>query len=116
MEAIFHGLHVFEVPGDQFDEAVMVKIASRGYDDVPRCEAVTVSFDHRCPFEALYSFFRAQDRLAQRMILPKVLSKDFVDQIIGIILVHFDLFHDHARSRAMSAVSKVGFSTRSLRM
>ena len=30
------------------------------------------------------------------MILPEVLGKDLVDEIVGIILVHFDLFQNDA--------------------
>ena len=30
------------------------------------------------------------------MILPKILGEDFVDEVIGIILVHLDLFQNHA--------------------
>ncbi len=48
------------------------------------------------PLEALHGFFGAQDRLAERMILPEILGKDFVDEIVGIIFVHLDLFDDHA--------------------
>ena len=30
------------------------------------------------------------------MIFPEILGKDLVDEVIGIILVHLDLFEDHA--------------------
>ena len=30
------------------------------------------------------------------MIFPEVLSKDFVDEVVGIVLVHLDLFQNDA--------------------
>ena len=30
------------------------------------------------------------------MIFPKVLREDFVNQVIGVVLVHLDLFKNHA--------------------
>ena len=57
---------------------------------------MSIGFNDRIALEALHCFLRAQDRLAQRMILPEVLGKDFVDEIVGIVFVHLDLFHDDA--------------------
>ena len=82
--------------GDQFDESVVIEIAGRGHDDVAGREAVGVGIDNRLALEALHGFFRAQDRLAQRMIFPEILGEDFVDEVVGIVFVHFDFFQDHA--------------------
>ena len=30
------------------------------------------------------------------MIFPEVLGEDFVDEVVGIVFVHFDFFEDHA--------------------
>src|SRR6185312_16804164 len=30
------------------------------------------------------------------MILPKILSEDFMNEVVGIVLVHLDLFENHA--------------------
>ena len=30
------------------------------------------------------------------MILPEILREDFVDEVVGIVFVHFDFFHNHA--------------------
>jgi hypothetical protein len=30
------------------------------------------------------------------MIFPEILGEDFVDEVIGIVFVHFDFFEDHA--------------------
>ena len=38
----------------------------------------------------------AEDGLAERMALPEVLREDLVDERVGIVLVHLDLFEDDA--------------------
>ena len=38
---------------------------------------------------------RAQDGLAQRVIAPEALREQLVDQIVGRVLDHLDLFEDH---------------------
>ena len=30
------------------------------------------------------------------MIFPEILSEDFVNEVVWIILIHLDFFHDHA--------------------
>ncbi len=30
------------------------------------------------------------------MILPKILRKNLMHEVIGVVLIHLDLFHDHA--------------------
>src|SRR4029077_3561024 len=30
------------------------------------------------------------------MILPEVLREDLVDEVVGVVLIHLDFFHDHA--------------------
>ena len=34
--------------------------------------------------------------MPERMVFPEILGKDFVDEIVGVIFVHLDFFHDHA--------------------
>ena len=82
--------------GDEIDEFVVIEIASRGDDDIAGCEAVAVGFNDRGPFKALNRLFCPQDRFAQGMIFPEILGEDFVDEVVGIILIHLDFFHDHA--------------------
>ncbi len=49
------------------------------------------------------------------MVFPEVLGEDFVDEVVGIVLVHLDLFqNDAALAGDVGLVSKTGFSTRSL--
>src|ERR1700751_1244535 len=50
---------------------------------------------HR-PLQLLYGLTRPEDRQSKGMILPKALSKDFMHEVVGIVLVHFYLFQDHA--------------------
>src|SRR5204863_5357149 len=40
--------------------------------------------------------FGAEDGLAQWLVLPEILGEDLMYQIIWIVLVHLDLFEDHA--------------------
>src|SRR5271165_1786888 len=96
MKAVALRLHVLKVPGYQLDKLVMVEIPSRRNDNVAGRKAVRVSIDDGLALEALYRLLGAQDRLAQRMILPEILGEDFVNEVIRIVLVHLDLFHDHA--------------------
>src|ERR1700733_16314375 len=67
-----------------------------GHDDVTGGEAVGIGIEHCLPLEALHGFFGSKDGFAEGMILPEVLGKDFVNQVIGIVLVHFDLFEDYS--------------------
>src|ERR1019366_2079237 len=79
--SIFPWLHMLESFGDQFDEAVVIEIAGGGDDDVGGGEAVGVGFDDRRTLEALHGFFGAEDRLAEWVILEKILGEDFVDEV-----------------------------------
>src|SRR5208283_4039860 len=96
MEAILRGLEVLEVLDHEIDEMVVVEMSGGGYDDVARGEAVGVGFEHSLALELLHGFFGSQDRLAQGVVLPEIMSEDFVDEVVGIVLVHFDLFEDDA--------------------
>ena len=37
----------------------------------------------------------AENRPAQRMVSPETLGEQFVDQVVGRVLDHLDLFEDH---------------------
>ena len=50
----------------------------------------------RVLLEAADGFAGAEDGLAERVALPEILHEDFVDQRVGIVLVHLDFFEDHA--------------------
>ena len=58
--------------------------------NVPRVIAV-----QQLLIEAAHRVLGSGDGLAQRMIFPEILREDLVDQVIGIVLIHLDLFQDH---------------------
>jgi hypothetical protein len=74
----------------------VVEMSGGGYDDVAGREAVGVSIEHGLALEFLHCFFGAEDRLAEGMIFPEILGEDFVDEVVGIVFVHFDFFEDYA--------------------
>ena len=53
--------------------------------------------------------------LPKRMALPEILRENFVEQIVRIVFLRFDLLHDHLRSRLMSSGLNRGCRTRSLK-
>jgi len=67
-----------------------------GYDNIAGREPVGIGVEHGLALEFLYGFFGPQDGFAERMIFPEVLGEDFVDEIIGIVFVHFNFFEDDA--------------------
>ena len=85
-----------EVARDQLDEAVVLDVAGRGENHVAGLEALLEEADQRVLLEAADGFAGAEDGLAERMALPEILHEDFMDQRVGIVLVHLDLFEDHA--------------------
>ena len=96
VEAVLHRLHVPEMLGHQFHELFVLQMAGGGNDHVAGRKTLFVKIQHRIALEFLDRIFGPQDRLAQGMIFPEILGKDFVDQVVGIVLVHFYFFEDHA--------------------
>ena len=60
-----------------------------------RVNFAIVILNHRL-IEALDGLARAQNRLAERVILPEVRRKNLVDQIVGTVRVHLDFFENDA--------------------
>src|SRR5579862_6320375 len=87
---------MLKVLDHEFHELIVIEVAGRCDNNVAGGEAVRIGFEYRIALETLDGFFGAQDRLTQRMVLPEILGKDFVDEIIRVVLVHFDLFENHA--------------------
>ena len=79
----------------QFHELVVIKIAGRGDDHVSRPELAAVIRQDGLLIEAAYRVLGAQDRLAQRMALKEILRENLVHEVIGVVLVHLDLFQNH---------------------
>ena len=80
----------------QLHKLVVVQIAGRRNDHVAGRELAAVVVQDRGLIEAADRLLGAQDRLAQRMVLEEVLGEDLVHEVVGIVLVHLDLFQDDA--------------------
>ena len=65
-------------------------------DHVAGLEALLEEADEGVLLETADGFAGAEDGLAERMALPEILHKDFVDERVGIVLVHLDFFEDDA--------------------
>src|SRR5580704_11783630 len=66
-----------------------------GDDHVAGRKTLLVEIPDRIALEFLDRILGSEDGLAQRVILPEILGKDFMDQVVGIVLVHLYFFEDH---------------------
>jgi len=82
--------------GHQLYELLMLQMTGGGNDHVAGSKTLLVEIQHRITLELLDCIFRPQDGLAQRMVFPEILGEDFVDEVVGIILIHFYFFEDDA--------------------
>jgi hypothetical protein len=82
------------VVGDLGDEGVVVEMAGGGEDHVARRETAGVVVEDDLLVEAGDSLGGAQDGAAEGVAFPEVLGEGFVDEVVGVVLVHFDLFED----------------------
>ena len=93
----FDRLHVREMFGHQFHELLVLQMTGSADDHVAGRETLPVEIQHRIALEFL-------DRvscvprigLPEGVIFPEILGEDFVDQIVGIVLVHLYFFEDDA--------------------
>jgi hypothetical protein len=85
-----------ELLGDLLDEVVVVQIAGGGEDHVAGREAAGVEVEDGLLVEAGDGLDRAEDGAAEGVVLPEVLGEELVDEVVGIVLVHLDLFEDDA--------------------
>ena len=85
-----------ETARDQIDERVVFEIAGRGEDHVGAREVLAVVVEQGVLLEAAYGLLGPQNRFAQGVVLPEILGKDLVHQVVGIVLVHLDLFENDA--------------------
>ena len=74
----------------------MVEVPGSSENDIAAAEAIAVVAEELRLLQPAHSLLRPQDRLAQRMPPPEVLREDLVHQVVGVVLVHLDLFEDHA--------------------
>ena len=92
----FAGFHVLEIFRDEVDKVFVVEVAGGADDEIAGSEVVSIEAgDHRA-LEFSYRVARAEDRQAESVVLPETLGEDFVDEVVGIVLIHFDFFEDDA--------------------
>src|SRR6185312_12565889 len=96
VKTIGHGFHIRKMLGNHFHELRMIQISGSGDDHVTRRKSLAIKIKHRSAVEFLDRVASAKDRPTQGMILPEILGKDFVDEVIGIVFAHLDLFENHA--------------------
>ena len=73
----------------------VLEIADRRDDQVSRGVARAEVLTQDIRVERVHRFRRAQNRSAERVVFPEALREQLVDQIVGRVLDHFDLFeHD----------------------
>src|ERR1051325_9778398 len=94
VKAVFSGNHSVEMLADQIHKMLMIQMSSRSNDHVPRNKTLSIKIDDRCALEAPNRIAGAQNRTAERVVFPKVLSKDFMNEVVGIVLIHLDFFQD----------------------
>ncbi len=90
------GRHALKPPPHLVYKSLVIQVARRREHHVAPAEAVAVVAEELRLLQPPHRFLGSQDRLAQRMAAPEVLGKDLVHQVVGVVLVHLDLFEDHA--------------------
>ena len=86
----------FEVLPHQRRQPLVGEVSGRGYQHVRRRVNRVVKIAHHGAVEPPHALRRAQNRLAQRVILPEIRREDLVDQVVRAILLHLDFFQDDA--------------------
>ncbi len=86
---------VFERALEQFLHAPVFEIADGDDHEVRRHVGLREILLQRLLFHLADALRRAEDGAAERMIVPEPFREDLVDQIVGRVLDHLDLFEDH---------------------
>src|ERR1700732_352613 len=90
---------------DEFDKVLVVEVTGSTDNEIAGREVVSIEAGHDGPLEFFYGVARAQDRQTESMVLPETLGEDFVDEVVGIILIHFYFFQDDtALARNIAAI------------
>jgi hypothetical protein len=84
------------MPGDEFDKVLVIEVAGGADDEIAGSEVVSIEAGDDGALELLYGVARAQDRQTERVVFPETLGEDFVDEVVGIVLIHFYFFEDDA--------------------
>ena len=75
---------------------IVVEVAGSTDNEIAGSEVVSIEAGDDGPLEFFYGVARAQDRQTESMVLPETLGEDFMDEVVGIILIHFYFFEDDA--------------------
>src|SRR5690349_7174555 len=85
-----------ELLAHKLGKTLVIEASSRRDDDVSGIEESAVVVEQHRLFKLSDGLLCSQYRLTERVILPKVLGKNLVDQIVWTIFVHLDFFEDHS--------------------
>ena len=84
-----------ELSRNRLGEVVVVQVARRGKDHVAAVKAVAVIGEKLFLVELGHRLRGAQNRPAQRMVLPESLREKLVNQHVRVVFVDLDLFQNH---------------------
>ena len=79
----------------QVHQMPMFQITRRRHNHVVGHVVAPEVLPQRLLFQPLDAFLGPQDGFAQRVVLPEILGEYLVDQVIGVVLVHLQLFQHH---------------------
>src|SRR5580692_8589563 len=85
MKSVLDRLHVLEVFGHKLHELLMLQIPRRADNQIAGCETLPVETEDGIALEGFHRFLGSKDRLAQRVILPEILGKDLVDEVVRAV-------------------------------
>ncbi len=73
----------------------MRDVAGGGDHQMIRREPISEAHTERVAMEPANCFRCAENRPAERMLRPEATGENFVEEILGVVQVHLDLFEDH---------------------
>src|SRR5208283_5252122 len=96
MQSVFCRLDMLEISRHELHKVLMVEVTGSADDEIAGSEVVSIEAGHDRALEFFHRAARAQDRQTERVVFPETLGEDFVDQVVGIILIHFYFFENDA--------------------
>src|SRR5262245_48971953 len=96
VKAVCGRLHLIEMFRDQLNKLPVIQIPRGRNDEITRNETLPVEIKHKRLLKPFHGFLGAEDRLSEWMVLPEVLSENFMDEVVRIVLVHLDFFQNHS--------------------
>src|SRR6266566_2830397 len=87
--------HPAEFALNQFQHLFVSDVASGGHNEMIRREPFPETRKQRIAIEGLDGFRSAENRAPERMLRPETARENFVQKILRIVQVHFNLFEDH---------------------